>query len=263
MFKNLCDLLKTQVVHGKITSNGSCFLHALEYALGNCDMIANRQELYQKTRKEVATFAIEKLNQQKETLLAEFNAVHRTPEEIVRFYETFEERLDFLEQFKANNAFSNEDIVQYAALLKGKILCIVEEKGENRMSLICSDIPFRKENILFLVHSHGIHYDTFEYPIHVSDEMVYALKHLQGVDVMEYTMKLKEFTLQQLLSFIVTSRIRRRRTNRIMTKNQNKIKLNNQHIRNNTTFIKSKHKFLNTSKTRKYQSSKVKSKVKI
>jgi hypothetical protein len=105
-------------------------------------------------------------------------------------------------------------------------LCIVEEKGENRMSLICPNIPFQKENILFLVHSDGIHYESFEYPIHVSDEMVYVLKHLQGVDVMEHTMKLKKFTLQQLLSFIVTSRIRRRRTEtRIMTKNQNQNKI--------------------------------------
>jgi len=149
MLKNLCDLLKTQVVHGKITSNGSCFLHALEYALGNCDMIANRQDLYQKTRKEVATFAIEKLNQQEEILVSEFNEVPRTDEEMVRFYEAFEKRLDFLEQFKTNNAFSNEDIVQYAALLKRKILCIVEEGGENRMSLICPNIPFKKRIFFF------------------------------------------------------------------------------------------------------------------
>jgi hypothetical protein len=96
MFKNLCDLLKTHVVHGEITSNGSCFLHALEYALGNCDMIANRQDLYQKTRRQVAAFAIEKLNQQQETLLAEFTTVPRNDEEMARFYESFEERLDFL-----------------------------------------------------------------------------------------------------------------------------------------------------------------------
>jgi hypothetical protein len=100
MLKNLCDLLKTQVVHGKITSNGSCFLHALEYALGNCDMIANRQDLYQKTRREVATFAIEKLNQQEETLVSELNTVPRTDEEIVRFYEVFEKRLDFWKNSK-------------------------------------------------------------------------------------------------------------------------------------------------------------------
>jgi hypothetical protein len=261
MFKNLCDLLKTQVVHGNITSNGSCFLHALEYALGNCDMIPNRQDLYQKTRREVATFAIEKLNQQKETLLAEFNAVHRTPEEIVRFYETFEERLDFLEQFKANNAFSNEDIVQYAALLKGKILCIVEEKGENRMSLICPDIPFRKENILFLVHSDGIHYESFEYPIHVSDEMVYALKHLQGVDVMEHTMKLKEFTLQQLLSFIVTTRIRRRRNEPITNLSPSRTRKRNELIANLSPSRRRKSMSKTKSNSKNKNKIKIKSKI--
>lgn len=257
MLKNLCDLLKTQVVRGNITSNGSCFLHALEYALGNCDMIDNRQGLYQKTRREVATFAIEKLEEQEKTFLSEFNTVPHTNEELIRFYDTFDKRIDFLKQFKTNKAFSNEDIVQYAALLKGKILCIVEEKGENRMSLICPDIPFQKENILFLVHSEGIHYESFEYPIHVSDEMVYALKHLQGVDVMEYTMKLKEFTLQQLLSFIVTNRIRRRRNEqrvnlsptRTRRRNENRTSPSPSRRRKNENRIKSKinskNKYLN------------------
>lgn len=268
MLKNLCDLLETQVVHGNITSNGSCFLHALEYALGNCDMIDNRYDLYQKTRSEVATFAIQKLEEQEKTFLSEFNTVPRTNEELIRFYDTFDKRIDFLEKFKTNNAFSNEDIVQYAALLKGKILCIVEEKGENRMSLICPDIPFRKENILFLVHSSGIHYESFEYPIHVSDEMVYALKHLQGVDVMEYTMKLKEFTLQQLLSFIVTNRIRRRRTeqrvnlspSRTRRRNENRASESPSPSRrrkngimsnsNSKTKITSKNKYLNPKRNR-------------
>lgn len=245
MLKNLCDLLKTQVVHGKITSNGSCFLHALEYALGNCDMIANRQDLYQKTRREVATFAIEKLNQQEETLLSELNEVPRTDEEIARFYEAFEKRLDFLEKFKTNKAYSNEDIVQYAALLKGKILCIVEEEGENRMSLICPNIPFQKENILFLVHSNGIHYESFEYPIHVSDEMVYALKHVTNIELNEYTMKLKEFTLQQLLSFIVKNRMNQRKTQNLRLAqsfakgvNQNEVW---KRIKSNTLRRKNKH----------------------
>jgi hypothetical protein len=251
MLKNLCDLLETQVVHGNITSNGSCFLHALEYALGNCDMIDNRYDLYQKTRSEVATFAIQKLEEQEKTFLSEFNTVPRTNEELIRFYDTFDKRIDFLEKFKTNNAFSNEDIVQYAALLKGKILCIVEEKGENRMSLICPDIPFRKENILFLVHSERIHYESFEYPIHVSDEMVYALKHLQGVDVMEYTMKLKEFTLQQLLSFIVTTRIRRRRTENRRSPSPSRRRKNGIMSNSNSkTKITSKNKYLNPKRNR-------------
>lgn len=213
MLKNLCDILKTKVVKGKITSNGNCFLHALEYALGKCDMVANRQDLYNKTRREVAAFAIRKIKQQKRGLLDEFNEQHRQDEEIARFYETFEKRIYFLERFKTNKEYSNEDIIYYAALLKRKILCIVEEGGDQRVSLICPDIPFRKENILFMLHSSGIHYESFQYPIHVTDEMAYVLKHIQyGTVITEGIITIKDFLLSQLISFVVNARVNRRRT---------------------------------------------------
>jgi hypothetical protein len=226
MLKNLCDILKTKVVKGKITTNGNCFLHAFEYALGNCDMVANRQDLYNKTRREVATFAIRKIKQQKRGLLAEFNQRSRTDEEIARFYDTFEKRIKFLEDFKTNKEYSNEDIIYYAALLKRKILCIVEEGGDQRVSLVCPDIPFRKENIVFLLHSSGIHYESFQYPIHVSEEIAYVLDHIQdGTVIKEGTITIKDFLLNQLISFVVTARVNRRRTeNRLSVLNRNRSK---------------------------------------
>lgn len=218
MFKNLLNLLKTHVVQGKITTNGNCFFHALEYAIGNCDIDPNRQDLYQKTRKEVASFAIQKLKRQERGLLAEYKQVKRTDEEIARFYKTSEKRINFLEEFKTNKEYSNEDIIYYAALRKKKILCIVEEEAPNRVSMICPNIPFLKENIVFLVHSNGNHYNTFHYPIHVSEEMVYALKHLPVESVSkEYIITIKDFTLEQLLSFLVTYRVNRRKSKNIRT----------------------------------------------
>ena len=222
MFKNLCDILKTRVVHGKITSDGNCFFHALEYALGNCDLIPNRPDLYDKTRKEAAFFAIQKIKRQERSLLDEFKQVSRTDEDIARFHQTFEDRLDFLDRFKTNKEYSNEDIIQYTALLKRKILCIVEEEGDHRVSLICPNIPFTSKNIVFLLHSNGNHYITFQYPIHVSDEMVYALKHLPVETVSkEYVITIKDFTLDKLLTFVLTSRIHRRKTENI-SKNKRK-----------------------------------------
>lgn len=70
MFQHLCDLLKTRIIHGKITNNGNCFFHALEYALGNCGLVAN-QDLYDQIRREVATFAVQKLRQQENKLVDE------------------------------------------------------------------------------------------------------------------------------------------------------------------------------------------------
>jgi hypothetical protein len=242
MFKNLCDLLKSHVVKGKITSNGNCFFHALEYALGNCDIDSNRQDLYEKTRRNVASFAIQKLRSQEPELLKEYTQVKRTDEEIARFYKTSDERIDFLESFKTNNDYSNEDIIFYASLRKRKILCIVEEGGANRVSMICPNIPFQKENILFLVHSNGNHYNTFQYPIHVSEEMVYALKHLPVESVSkEYIITIKDFTLDQLLSFVVTSRVKLRKSKNLRTRTRKNHKLlNNYKTRKQTMALQSK-----------------------
>lgn len=223
MFKNLCDLLKTHAVHGKITSNGNCFFHALEYALGNCDLDANRPDLYDETRRDAAVFAIQKLKRQKRGLLTEFNQVKRSDEDLARFHQTFEDRLNFLERFKTNKEYSNEDIIQYTSLLKRKVLCIVEEEGDHRVSLICPNVPFTSKNIVFLLHSNGNHYITFQYPIHVSEEIVYALKHLPVETVSkENVITVKDFVLEQLIHFIVTSRFQRRKT-----KNQLNIKYSN------------------------------------
>lgn len=265
--------MKTRVVHGKIISDGNCFIHALEYALRNCDVYATRPGLYNKTRREVATFAIEKLREQEPELLAEFKEVPRNDEEIARFYQTFEERLDFLERFKTNKEYSNEDIIQYAALLKNKILCIVEEEGDHRVSLICPDIPFTPNNVLFLVHSNGNHYNTFEYPIHVSMELIRALKNLKVETVSsEYTLTMKDFTLKQLLSLLLKNRMNRRKTNNLklaqsLAKGANqaylleKAKSNTLRSRKNQNVARTlakgtnQQKLLNQHKTRKTSSS--------
>jgi hypothetical protein len=253
MFKNLCELLNTHVVSGKITTNGNCFLHALEYALGNCGLLANRQDLYQKTRRDIAAFAIQKLRRQEKDLLKEYKKFPRSASDLERFKQTFDDRISFLEEFKTNDEYSNEDIIYYAALRKRKILCIVEEGGDNRVSLICPNIPFKKENILFMVHSQGIHYNTFQYPIRVSEEMVYALKHLPVETVStEYIITIKDFTLDNLLEYIVASRVKRRRTESILNKTNRikKSKVNTLRSRKNKNSTKTMNPFMKT-RTRK------------
>jgi hypothetical protein len=180
--------------------------------LGNCGLAANRQSLYDETREQVASFAIQKLIRQEPRLLAEYKEIPRSDTEISHFYQTYEDRLDFLERFKHNKEYSNEDIIQYSALFKRKIICIVEEEGDNRMSMICPGVPFRRENIIFLLHSNGNHYETFQYPIYLSDEMIDALKNLPVETVSkEYIMTMKDFTLDDLMSFILSERVKRRK----------------------------------------------------
>lgn len=238
-FENLCDLLKTELVTGKITTDGNCFFHALEYALGNCGIGSTHPDIYKKTRKMIASFAIQKLRRQERSLLTEYKKYPRSSEDLLRFKRTFEDRISFLEEFKTNDEYSNEDIIYYAALQKRKILCIVEEGGDNRVSLICPNIPFLKRDILFLVHSDGNHYNTFQYPIHVSEEMVYALKNLPVETIStEYIITIKDFTLDNLLEFIVSARIKRRKTENLLNKTgtllkKSKIKINHFRSRKN------------------------------
>ena len=80
------------------------------------------------------------------------------------------------------------------------------------MSMICPGVAFRKENIIFLLHSNGNHYETFQYPIHVSNEMVEALKNVDAVVSKEYVIQIKDFTLETLMSSILSSRVKRRKT---------------------------------------------------
>ena len=217
MFKNLCELLNTQVIKGEITTNGNCFLHALEYALRNGDIGSHREDLFNKTRREVASFAIQKIKSQKRKLLAEFKQVERNEEEMTRFYDAFDERIHFLQDFKTNKEYSNEDIIYYAALYKQVNLCIVEEEGPHRMALISPNLPLTSKNTLFFVHSNGNHYNTFEYPIHVSSELLYALKHLQAPsEFKEYTITIKDFILEDLMKKIVSNRINRRKTENLL-----------------------------------------------
>lgn len=214
--KNLCELLKTDVLYGEIITDGNCFFHALEYALGNCDLEANNKRLYKKTRIEVATYAIEYLKQDFPRLMKEYKEQPRSRRDIERYKEWTKKKLRFLERFKTNNEYSNEDIIYHAAMMKQKILCIVEEEEPNKMSIVCPNIPFTRDNIVMLVHSGGNHYNTFEYPIHLPKDFIYALKNYKmgPFDSLmeEHGITVKDITLGRLLDFIVESRLRHRRT---------------------------------------------------
>jgi hypothetical protein len=225
-FKSLCDLLKTEVVHKKIITDGNCFFHALEYALGNCDLEANQSKLYRNTRIEVATFSIQDIKRNFPEELKKYKEEQvRTKNDIERYKEWTKKKIRFLERFKTNNEYSTEDIIYHAAAMKKKILCIVEEEIPNKMSIICPNIPFLRENIVMMVHSGGNHYNTFLTPVYLSKEFVHALKNykLGPFDSLmeENGVTVKDITLDRLLSSIIKSRLTRRRT---INKNSSKTK---------------------------------------
>ena len=177
----LTTLLESKIRYNAITSDGNCFFHALEYALGNCDIGDKKNPLYNQTRQEVSDLLIAKYNEDLDLmdLVNEVDTKNHWVE-----IERIQEKIKFMQHFRNSYVYSTEEVIYFSALLKKKILFIVREEpdpdgfvGDFQTTLIIpKGVPIRPENVLVMIHSDGIHYNTLQYPLKITDKFLTMIR---------------------------------------------------------------------------------------
>jgi hypothetical protein len=187
----LMTILNNKIVHHQIIINGNCFFHALEYALGKCkidDIDDKHNNLYNKTRQEVSDLLLEQYNKEldPETLFQKYlddiddiDDIESIEQKMFKDIEEINKKIRFIRRFRTSLVFSTDEVVFFSALLKKKVLFVVREQKElenfQTTLIIPQGVEIKKENILVMIHSDGLHYNTLTYPLNLSDKFVEML----------------------------------------------------------------------------------------
>jgi hypothetical protein len=168
------------ILEHRITTNGNCFFHALEYALGKCELDA--KDLTEKERR----LLNEDRTSVSELLKVLYNNEHNsvvdsTDRKIVQ------NKFNFVNKFSKTNVqpleYSTEPVIFVTAMMKSKILVVVDTEPlpgnttQFGFSLIePPGVTFTKENLVILIRSDGNHYNTLKYPLVIPDVFMKNLK---------------------------------------------------------------------------------------
>ena len=156
----------------EITSNGNCFFHALEYALGNCQINDTENVLFNDDRTLTGNTLIDMYQAElvRLNLLDETNRISN--EEIAR-RKTLREKIKRLNKFidtSGRLVYSEEDEICLNAFFKKKILFIIDctnipgYLGEYGFTLVKPDgIDLIEDNIVIMTRTARQHYDTLDY----------------------------------------------------------------------------------------------------
>jgi len=174
----LTTMLKSEIRYDTITTDGNCFFHALEYALGNCRIDDTRSPLFNQTRQHVSQLLLGKYLEDLREVQQRMQRL-RSPA-LLKDRIRIQRKIAFMHHFMNSLEYSTEEVIYFSALLKDKILFIVRDQmydGEFQVTLIVPDgVTFTRDNILVLIHSNGNHYNTLTYPLTRSDKFLNMLQ---------------------------------------------------------------------------------------
>lgn len=204
----LTTMLKTQIRYGTITTNGNCFFHALEYALGNCLIDDRQSPLFNQTRQHVSELLIGKYENELNEIQKQIQRT-RNPV-LLRERIGIQQKIAFMYHFMHSLEYSTEEVIYFSALLKEKVLFIVRDQmfdGEFQTTLIVPEgISITRDNVLVMIHSNGNHYNTLTYPLTLSDKFLKMLRRYNTSDVDQrstdvYGIHIKFGILKHVLSY--------------------------------------------------------------
>jgi hypothetical protein len=167
------------ILKNRITTNGNCFFHALEYALGNCDLLDDdRIDRLAMSDRWTASIALENLYNDEYTSVRSSGNDASKERELNTVKEKIQFALRFPHPTGKNYEFSNEDVIYVTAGFKSKIIFILEDApipdkndhDQYAFTLIePPEVPYAKENIVILIRTGTNHYDTLPYPLRIPD----------------------------------------------------------------------------------------------
>ena len=170
--KRFLDFLRRgPLMKGKITTDGNCFFHALEYALGNCQL-PDKKHRYLNRDRLAAVDALRSIYEPESERLHQLNWLSDAQRsEMIDLDRKLAELVQLEDTTGRDYEFSTEDIIYITAFLKGKILFILEcepipDRNEVQygFTLIAPDgIDLTEENIVILTRTGRNHYDTLNY----------------------------------------------------------------------------------------------------
>jgi hypothetical protein len=181
----LTTMLKSQIRNHVITTDGNCFFHALEYALGNCLIDDRKNPLFNQTRIQVSELLLGKYEHELKELQKQIQK-NRNPR-LLRERIGLQRMIAFIHHFMNSLEYSTEEVIYFSAMLKEKIFLIVRDQpfdGEFQTTLIIPEgVSITRDNVLVLIHSNGNHYNTLTYPLTLSDKFLNMLRRYNASDV--------------------------------------------------------------------------------
>ncbi len=185
--KFLKVLGKGPLLKGKITEDGNCFFHALEYALGNCPLSDKKHPLLNEDRLD-AVRALRRIYQPESNRMHSKRLTNSNKRELGDLDHKLAELVELEDLTGPNYAFSTEEVIYMTSFLKQKILFILEcepipERGTHQYGftlILPKRIKSRDlvgwENLVILTRTGGNHYDTLKYPLDLPDRFVNTLR---------------------------------------------------------------------------------------
>lgn len=158
------------IIKHKITSDGNCFFHALEYALGNC-RLSDKKHPYLNIDRVNAADALTEMYQYELERLHRLNSLS---DEGPGRIDTLHEKLARLARFRKTSGrlvYSEEEEIYITAYLKQKIIFLIDcapipdrNQVQYGFTLVMPDgIHLIEDNIVIMTRTGRIHYDTLNY----------------------------------------------------------------------------------------------------
>jgi len=161
------------IIKHKITSDGNCFFHALEYALGNCRLSDKKHPYLNEDRVAAADALTNIYENELQELTRRQESSRLSGEEENRMY-ILRNKPAQLARFRKTSGrlvYSEEEEIYITAYLKEKIIFLIDCEpipDKNRVqygfTLVMPDgIDLREDNIVIMTRTDRIHYDTLYY----------------------------------------------------------------------------------------------------